>query len=175
MAALYDRVSTELGAVYEGQLAAKDQALAAKDETIAELRRRAEVAEAERDRLAAAQAAQDAPGAPEGASAGRGERHRSPPSASSGLLGAGAAGVRRGLRAGRREGAPCASREVRPPAVPCGIDRCPRGRITTPSPEQRAVYLQADGLPGQHRRQKSGVTGLSSALRRRASWRSTSA
>lgn len=57
MAALYDRVGTELSAVYEGQLAAKDQALAAKDETIAELRRRAEVAEAERDRLTAAQAA----------------------------------------------------------------------------------------------------------------------
>lgn len=45
MAALYDRVSTELSAVYEGQLAAKDQALAAKDEMIAELRRRAEAAE----------------------------------------------------------------------------------------------------------------------------------
>jgi len=65
MAALYDRVSIELGAVYEGQLAAKDQALAAKDETIAELRRRAEVAEAERDRLTAAQAAPAALGAPE--------------------------------------------------------------------------------------------------------------
>jgi len=37
---------------------------AAKDETIAELRRRAEIAEAERDRLQAAQAAQDGPGAP---------------------------------------------------------------------------------------------------------------
>jgi hypothetical protein len=57
---------------HEAQLAVKDAALAAKDETIgakdelitdlrAELRRRAE-----RDRLAAAQAAQDAPGAPEG-------------------------------------------------------------------------------------------------------------
>ena len=65
MAALYDRVSTELGAVYAGQLAAKDQALAAKDETIAELRRRAEAAETERDRLTAAQAAPDAPGATE--------------------------------------------------------------------------------------------------------------
>jgi excisionase family DNA binding protein len=75
----------EVGKVYEGQLVAKDAALAAKDETIttqrealatqgetvaeqraalAELRRRAEQAEAERDRLAAAQAAQDAPGAP---------------------------------------------------------------------------------------------------------------
>jgi predicted aminopeptidase len=41
-AALCDRASTELGAVYGGQLAAKDQALAAKDGTIAELRRRAE-------------------------------------------------------------------------------------------------------------------------------------
>jgi len=65
MAALYDCVSTELGAVYEGQLAAKDQALAAKDETIAELRRRAEHAEAGRDRLMAAQAAPAPPGAPE--------------------------------------------------------------------------------------------------------------
>jgi len=37
--------------------------LLAKDETIAELRRRAEVAEAERDRLAVAQAAQEASGA----------------------------------------------------------------------------------------------------------------
>jgi len=63
MAALYDRVSTELGAVYAGQLAAKDQALAAKDETIAELRRRAEVAEAA---LAAASAP---PAAPQPASA----------------------------------------------------------------------------------------------------------
>ena len=48
----------ELRAVYEGQIAAKD-------ETIAELRRRAEAAEAERDRLTAAQAAQDGPGAME--------------------------------------------------------------------------------------------------------------
>ncbi|HEY8602315.1 MAG TPA: hypothetical protein VIL85_28085 [Thermomicrobiales bacterium] len=69
----------EVGKVYEGQLAAKDAALEAKDqalttkdqvistqaETIAELRRRAEQAEAERDRLAAAQAAPDAPGATE--------------------------------------------------------------------------------------------------------------
>ncbi len=76
----------EVGKVYEGQLAAKDEAIAAKDaalaakdqalaiqtaaleakdETIAELRRRAEVAEAERDRLAAAQAASAAPSAPE--------------------------------------------------------------------------------------------------------------
>ena len=52
----------ELHAVYEGQIAAKD-------ETIAELRRRAEAAEAERDRLAAAQAAQDGPGASGGVSA----------------------------------------------------------------------------------------------------------
>jgi len=63
MTALYDRVSTELSVVYEGQIAAKDQALAAKDETIAELRRRAEQAEDERDRLTAAQAAPAAPGA----------------------------------------------------------------------------------------------------------------
>jgi len=48
----------ELRAVYEGQLAAKE-------ETIAELRRRAEAAEAERDQLTAAQAAQDGPGATE--------------------------------------------------------------------------------------------------------------
>ena len=69
MAALYDRVSTELGAVYEGQLAAKDQALAAKDETIAELRRRAAAAEAERERLTAAQAASAGPGAQEAVTA----------------------------------------------------------------------------------------------------------
>jgi len=55
----------ELRQVYEGQIAAKDAALAAKDETIAELRRRAEVAEVERDRLATAQAAPAAPGATE--------------------------------------------------------------------------------------------------------------
>ena len=48
----------ELRVVYEGQLAAKD-------ETIAELRRRAEEAEAARDRLLSAQAAQEAPGATE--------------------------------------------------------------------------------------------------------------
>ena len=73
----------EVGKVYEGQLAAKDVALAAKDEalttkdqvigtqaeTIAELRRRAEAAEADRDRLAAAQAAQDGAGASGGVSA----------------------------------------------------------------------------------------------------------
>ncbi len=69
----------EVGKVYEGQLAAKDAALeakdqalaiqtavlGAKDETIAELRRRAEVAEAEVTRRAegAAQAAQHAPSA----------------------------------------------------------------------------------------------------------------
>lgn len=64
MVALYDRVSIELSAAYEGQLAAKDQALAAQAETIAELRRRAEHAEAERDRLATA-----AQTAPEGAGA----------------------------------------------------------------------------------------------------------
>jgi len=58
MAGLYDRISGELGKVYEGQLAAQT-------ETIAELRRRAEAAEAERDRLATAQAAPAAPGATE--------------------------------------------------------------------------------------------------------------
>ncbi len=58
-------VLDRVAAMYEAQLAAQDQALAAHQETIAELRRRAEVAEAERDRLAAAQAAQEGPGAPE--------------------------------------------------------------------------------------------------------------
>jgi len=69
----------EVGKVYEGQIAAKDAAITAKDETIAtqrealtmkeetiaELRRRAEQAETARDRLFAAQAAQDSPGSPE--------------------------------------------------------------------------------------------------------------
>ena len=66
----------EVGKVYEGQLAAKDAALAAKDQalaadasTIAELRRRAEVAEAEvirqRQEQEAAQAASVLPSAPE--------------------------------------------------------------------------------------------------------------
>ena len=54
---------------HEGQIAARDQTISTQAETIAELRRRAEAAEAERDRLVAAQAAQDAPGAPGGASA----------------------------------------------------------------------------------------------------------
>ena len=52
---LFDRVSAEVGRLYAAQLAAKDQALAAQDgrisaqqETIAELRRRAEAAEAAR-------------------------------------------------------------------------------------------------------------------------------
>ncbi len=49
----------------ETQLLAKYQTIATQQETIAELRRRAEVAEAERDRLAAAQAAQAGPGAQE--------------------------------------------------------------------------------------------------------------
>jgi excisionase family DNA binding protein len=44
-AALYDRISAEVGRLYEGQLAAKDETLAAKDEAIDELRRRAELAE----------------------------------------------------------------------------------------------------------------------------------
>ncbi len=79
MAALYDRISAEVGKLYEGQLAAKDetivtqraalvtkdQALAADALALAELRRRAEQAEAERDRLVAAQTAQDALGATE--------------------------------------------------------------------------------------------------------------
>ena len=57
-----DNIRESLERTYQGQLAAKD-------ETIAELRRRAEVAEAERDRLAAAQAAQEGPGATAGVSA----------------------------------------------------------------------------------------------------------
>ncbi len=79
MAALYDRISAEVGKLYEGQLAAKDEtiatqraALVTKDQALtadalalAELRRRAEVAEAARDRLTAAQAVQDGPGTPE--------------------------------------------------------------------------------------------------------------
>jgi len=47
----------------EAQLTARDQALAAHALTIAELRRRAELAEAERDRPSVAQAAQEAPAA----------------------------------------------------------------------------------------------------------------
>jgi len=79
MAALYDRISAEVGKLYEGQLAAKDEtiatqraALVTKDQALtadalalAELRRRAEVAEAARDRLTAAQAVQDGSGTPE--------------------------------------------------------------------------------------------------------------
>ncbi|MDP9375834.1 MAG: hypothetical protein M3Q65_25965 [Chloroflexota bacterium] len=69
-------VLAEVGKVYEGRIAATEAASAAKDETIAELRRRAEAAEAERlavererdelrRRLDAAQAAPQAPGAAE--------------------------------------------------------------------------------------------------------------
>ncbi len=47
----------------EAQLTARDQALAAHALTIAELRRRAELAEAERDRPSVAQTAQEAPAA----------------------------------------------------------------------------------------------------------------
>jgi len=50
-AGLYDRVSADVAVRYEQTIAAKDDALATKDETIAELRRRAEVAEVERDAL----------------------------------------------------------------------------------------------------------------------------
>ncbi len=64
MASLYDRISTELGKVYEGQLVAKDQTIATQAETIADLRRRADATEAERARLAAAQVTQDAPAGP---------------------------------------------------------------------------------------------------------------
>jgi len=58
---------TELREVYEGQIEAKDTALAAKDETIAELRRRAEVAEAALSERSdkPAQAAQAGPRSPE--------------------------------------------------------------------------------------------------------------
>lgn len=61
----------ELGTVREelGRVKAQNEA---KEETIAELRRRAEVAEAARDQLAAAQEAQEAPGAPEAPHAAQG-------------------------------------------------------------------------------------------------------
>ncbi len=58
----------QVGQLYEAQLATQAAALAAKDETIAEVRRRAAVAEAERDELRArldvATAAPVAPEAP---------------------------------------------------------------------------------------------------------------
>lgn len=57
-------LALEVGTLRERQ-AGHEVLLAAKDETIAELRRRAEAVEAERDRLIAAQAASDGPGAPE--------------------------------------------------------------------------------------------------------------
>ncbi len=66
---------TELREVYEGQIEAKDAALAAKDETIAELRRRVEAAEAELSRRRdeeATQAAPEGPGAPEVSVEGQG-------------------------------------------------------------------------------------------------------
>ncbi len=63
---LYASINTGLAELYQARLGERDLALAAKDETIAELRRRAEVAEAERDRLAAVQAAPAASGTPEG-------------------------------------------------------------------------------------------------------------
>jgi phage shock protein A len=60
----------ELREVYEGQIEAKDQVIATQGETIAELRRRAEVAEAElsrrRDDQGAAQAASAGPEGAEG-------------------------------------------------------------------------------------------------------------
>ena len=59
-----ERAEAEAAAVAPLVALVRDQ-----QETIDELRRRAEVAEAERDRLAAARAAQDAPGAPKGVSA----------------------------------------------------------------------------------------------------------
>jgi hypothetical protein len=56
VAALYERISVEVGRLYEGQLAAKDAELGGQRETIAALLRRAEAAEAERDRLRRARA-----------------------------------------------------------------------------------------------------------------------
>ena len=60
----------EVGKVYEGQIAAKDQVITAQTEIIAQLRRDRARIEAERDRLAAAQAAQNGAGASGGVSAG---------------------------------------------------------------------------------------------------------
>ena len=61
--------------VYAGQVAAKDETIAAQRDALAELRRRAEAAEAEcdalRQRLEAAQASPEAPGAAEAAGVGR--------------------------------------------------------------------------------------------------------
>jgi len=64
MARRNEALALEVGQLRERQGGQAAQ-LTAKDETIAELRRRAEVAEAERDRLAAAQVAQDGLGATE--------------------------------------------------------------------------------------------------------------
>lgn len=64
MARRNEALALEVGQSRERQGGQAAQ-LTAQGETIAELRRRAEVAEAERDRLAAAQAAPEVPGAPE--------------------------------------------------------------------------------------------------------------
>lgn len=50
-AALYDRIAAEVGELYAAQIAAKDQTIATQADALAELRRRAEVAERERDEL----------------------------------------------------------------------------------------------------------------------------
>ncbi len=63
-----EALALEVGQLRERQAGQQSQLLA-KEETIAALRRRAEVAEVERDRLAIAQAAPAAPGAPEEVSA----------------------------------------------------------------------------------------------------------
>ncbi len=54
-------VLAEVGKVYEGQLAAKDETIATQREALAELRRRAEAAEEERDALRARLAAATTP------------------------------------------------------------------------------------------------------------------
>jgi len=48
---LYDRISTEVAERYEQTIAAKDETIATQADALAELRRRAEVAEAQRDAL----------------------------------------------------------------------------------------------------------------------------
>ncbi len=65
----------EVGKVYEGQLAAKEQVITTQGETIAELRRRAEVAESalspQRQAEEAAQAVREAPGVQEAPGGGQ--------------------------------------------------------------------------------------------------------
>ncbi len=73
-AGLYDRISADVGARYQAEIAAKDETIAVQAEAIAELRRRAEMAEPLSTRLEAEsfrqrnnqgppQSAQDGPGA----------------------------------------------------------------------------------------------------------------